>query len=278
MAEPIIGAPVIGTATSVSPSITNDVVSPPAKAAPAWKRTRKMEKPLKAHIEFVEGLDPKTAVGYIMAKANDELKLPEICSYDFLKFRNDNVDGYFIEIHQGGSQMSHLKSIIELCQQDDGTRGFFEMAGRRVLLVQMTEGRPDPLILSEGKSAAILKYTAEDFAKDRLVPLEPTRKMKPVVKANNHLVIAGLAGMVIGVLSLLMSGIFYQSQFAAARHARSITPDMMPHLQWYRVARPAPGRYVTKLSFENGQWTQETAPSMMRQSTPGLGGPEEAPR
>lgn len=247
----------VDAAGAVAPA---DVASP-APSVMSFGRKARTEKPLKAVIEFVDGIDPKTAVGYIEAKANDELKLAEICSYDLLKFKTDKVDGYFIEIHQGGSRRSHLKAIRDLCLQDDGARGFFEIAGRRVIVVQMTEGRPDALILSESKSGGILNYTPDDLTKENMVPLAVDRPMKAVVKANSHLVWAGVAGMVIGVLSLIIAGVFYETKFADARHVRSLTPDMMPHLQWNRVARPAPGRYVTKLSYENGQWSQETAAS-----------------
>lgn len=84
--------------------------------------------------------------------------------------------------------------------------------------------------------------------------------MKPVVRANLHLIWIGAAFLVTGLCSLAVAGRYYQSQFNAARHVRALSADHLPHLQWNRVARPAPGRYVTRLQFEGGQWSQETQP------------------
>ncbi|WP_216075976.1 hypothetical protein, partial [Acinetobacter baumannii] len=71
--------------------------------------------------------------------------------------------------------------------------------------------------------------------------------MKPVIRANMHLIWIGAAFLVVGLCSLAISGSYYQSQFNAARHVRALSADNLPHLQWNRVARPAPGRYVTRL-------------------------------
>lgn len=227
-----------------------------------------ISKPLKAVVEYVDGLDPKGATPYAKAIANEQIKLPELCSFDILPFKNDATQGYLIEVHQGGGQLSHLKAIHELCEQNDGSIGFFEIAGKRVITVQVIEGRPDSLLLNEQKSAALLQMSPEELVEEKYVLLAAKRKMKPVIHANAHLIYIGLASMCIGIVSLLIAGGFYQSQFAAARYVRTLTPDAVPHLQWNRVARPAPGRYVTKLQFENGQWSQETLPFPAAETPP----------
>ncbi|MFX5756505.1 hypothetical protein ABTE27_21400, partial [Acinetobacter baumannii] len=88
------------------------------------------------------------------------------------------------------------KAIHALCEQNDGSIGFYEIAGKRVIQVQITEGKPDALLLNEQKSRAILRRSEDELAKEGLIRLPSERRMKPVVRANLHLIWIGAAFLV----------------------------------------------------------------------------------
>ena len=190
-------------------------------------------------VGYYEGMTQKGLKEYINGYVSKYFDNPNLTNYKMMKYDA----GYIFEIHDGDSETSYLKNIIN--SFNNGEKFVIVKIQNRIAKVTKNFSKVTTYLLPENES---------DKHPDAILPEKGS--MKPMHSSGFGFVSFGIAISVLGITSLFLSSLF--KTVLSKNETFKFDKQMIEAPSTYieRLPLAVETSYVSKVWFENNQWNK----------------------